>query len=251
MGRAWARGWTVRRRAVRQEREVEGGRAQAGRPPRHRVAHLGDGFTWESTDIDETVAKGRHAWEVARREDRERRLRPGDPRRGHLRREVRMGRRSTTSCEVLDDRPARTNVVVTGRYAPDELIEIADTVTEMTKVKHAMDAGHQGPQGHRVLTGRPATGSRPRARPAVVIAGTHSGVGKTTVATGLMAALRPRGHRRRAGQGRARLHRPRLPRARHRPAGSQPRRLDVRGRRDRPARRPRRARAPTCSSSRA
>ena len=27
---------------------------------------LGDGFTWESTDLDETAAKGRHAWEVAR-----------------------------------------------------------------------------------------------------------------------------------------------------------------------------------------
>ena len=25
----------------------------------------GDGFTWESTDLDETAAKGRHAWEVA------------------------------------------------------------------------------------------------------------------------------------------------------------------------------------------
>ena len=27
---------------------------------------MGDGFTWESTDLDETVAKGRHAWEVSR-----------------------------------------------------------------------------------------------------------------------------------------------------------------------------------------
>ena len=55
--------------------------------------------------------------------------------------------------------------------------------------------------------------------PRVVVAGTHSGVGKTTVATGLLAALRPAGHRVRGGQGRARLHRPRLPRPRHRAAG--------------------------------
>ncbi len=27
---------------------------------------MGDGFTWESTDLDETAAKGRHAWEVSR-----------------------------------------------------------------------------------------------------------------------------------------------------------------------------------------
>ena len=32
-------------------------------------------------------------------------------------------------------------MVVTGRDAPDELVEVADTVTEMRKVKHAYDAG--------------------------------------------------------------------------------------------------------------
>ena len=32
-------------------------------------------------------------------------------------------------------------MIITGRYAPAELIDIADTVTEMTKVKHAMDLG--------------------------------------------------------------------------------------------------------------
>ena len=42
---------------------------------------------------------------------------------------------------ALQGRAPRTNVVVTGRYAPDEIIEIADTVTEMVKAKHAMDAG--------------------------------------------------------------------------------------------------------------
>ena len=59
-----------------------------------------------------------------------------------------------------------------------------------------------------------------------------------------------RGGRVGGGQGRPRLHRSRLPRPRHRPAGAQPRRLDVRRRRHRPARRPGRRRAPTCSSSR-
>ena len=49
--------------------------------------------------------------------------------------------------EVLAARPERTNVVVTGRYAPDELIDIADTVTEMVKVKHAMDDGIKARKG--------------------------------------------------------------------------------------------------------
>ena len=43
--------------------------------------------------------------------------------------------------DVIAARPARTNVVMTGRYAAPELIEVADTVTEMTKIKHAMDEG--------------------------------------------------------------------------------------------------------------
>ena len=42
---------------------------------------------------------------------------------------------------VIRDRPARVNVLATGRDAPAALIEIADTVTEMRKVKHAYDQG--------------------------------------------------------------------------------------------------------------
>ena len=66
MGRAWARGWRV---GVVQF--VKGGKWKVGE--RKLADHLGvewhtlgDGFTWESTDLDETAAKGRHAWEVAR-----------------------------------------------------------------------------------------------------------------------------------------------------------------------------------------
>ena len=65
-----------------------------------------------------------------------------------------------------------------------------------------------------------------------------------------MAALRRRGTGGRRGQGRARLHRPRLPRAGHRPAGPQPRRLDVRRRRRSAPLAAGPATAPTCWSSR-
>ena len=41
----------------------------------------------------------------------------------------------------LLERPAMQHVVITGRGAPDELIAIADTVTEMAVVKHAYAAG--------------------------------------------------------------------------------------------------------------
>ncbi|GAA3815174.1 MULTISPECIES: cob(I)yrinic acid a,c-diamide adenosyltransferase [Amycolatopsis] len=48
---------------------------------------------------------------------------------------------------ALRDRPGRQHVVITGRNAPEELIEAADLVTHMTKVKHPMDAGQKGQRG--------------------------------------------------------------------------------------------------------
>ena len=49
--------------------------------------------------------------------------------------------------ETLRDRPGRQYVVVTGRRADPRLVEVADLVTEMTKVKHPMDAGQKGQKG--------------------------------------------------------------------------------------------------------
>ncbi|QMU71966.1 cob(I)yrinic acid a,c-diamide adenosyltransferase [Streptacidiphilus sp. P02-A3a] len=48
---------------------------------------------------------------------------------------------------VLRDRPGSQHVVITGRNAPQPLLDAADLVTEMTKVKHPMDAGRKGQPG--------------------------------------------------------------------------------------------------------
>lgn len=48
---------------------------------------------------------------------------------------------------VLLARPGHQHVVITGRDAPPRLVEAADLVTEMTKVKHPMDAGRKGQKG--------------------------------------------------------------------------------------------------------
>lgn len=48
---------------------------------------------------------------------------------------------------TLRDRPGRQHVVITGRDADPRLIEAADLVTEMTKIKHPMDAGQKGQRG--------------------------------------------------------------------------------------------------------
>ncbi|HEX6341925.1 cob(I)yrinic acid a,c-diamide adenosyltransferase [Umezawaea sp.] len=48
---------------------------------------------------------------------------------------------------VLRDRPGHQHVVITGRYAPPALLDAADLVVEMSKVKHPMDAGQKGQKG--------------------------------------------------------------------------------------------------------
>jgi cob(I)alamin adenosyltransferase len=48
---------------------------------------------------------------------------------------------------ALRTRPDDVNVIVTGRDCPPEIIEIADTVTEMRKIKHAYDQGITAKKG--------------------------------------------------------------------------------------------------------
>ncbi len=140
MGRGWARGWRV---GVVQF--MKGGKWNAGE--RKLADHLGvdwwtlgDGFTWESDDLDESAAKNRHAWQVAR----------GKLASGQydllildeLTYVVNYGWVPVGEVvEGIAGRWPKTNVVVTGRDAPPELVEIADTVTEMSVVKHAYQQG--------------------------------------------------------------------------------------------------------------
>ncbi len=49
--------------------------------------------------------------------------------------------------KTLAERPGDQHVVVTGRRCPEPLLDLADLVTEMTKVKHPFDAGQKGQRG--------------------------------------------------------------------------------------------------------
>jgi cob(I)alamin adenosyltransferase len=146
MGRAWARDWRV---VVIQF--VKSGKWQVGE--KKLAEHLGiewhtmgDGFTWESTDLDETVAKGRHAWELAKEK-----LSSGEYDLVIL--DEFTYAMSYNWIEVTDvvaaltNRAKTTNVIITGRHAPDEIIELADTVTEMTMIKHAYEKGIRAKKG--------------------------------------------------------------------------------------------------------
>ncbi len=107
----------------------------------------GEGFTWETQNLEKDRALARRTWEEA-----EKALMPG----------------SDIDLVVLDElnvvlkygyldlnevmpallaRPAMQHVVITGRNAPEELIEHADLVTEMTLVKHPFRSGVKAQKG--------------------------------------------------------------------------------------------------------
>ncbi len=102
---------------------------------------LGEGFTWETQDRARDVAMAEKAWEKAKeliRDERNSMV---------LLDEINIALRYDyiTVAEVVrfltEEKPAMTHVVLTGRNAKEELIEIADLVTEMELVKHPFRSG--------------------------------------------------------------------------------------------------------------
>jgi cob(I)alamin adenosyltransferase len=100
----------------------------------------GEGFTWNSEDLEHDKAVAQKGWEQARS------LIAADQHRlvilDELTYLINWGWIDPEPVyETIRNRPAKVNVVVTGRDAPQGLIDLADTVTEMVKVKHAFDSG--------------------------------------------------------------------------------------------------------------
>jgi cob(I)alamin adenosyltransferase len=102
----------------------------------------GDGFTWDSTDMDETEAVARAGWRTASSL-----LAAGDHRLIVLDEITYPINWGWIPVADVAARPADVSVIVTGRDAPAELIEIADTVTEMRNEKHAFDRGVRAMRG--------------------------------------------------------------------------------------------------------
>ena len=146
MARGWARGWRVGVVQFMKSGDWKVGEKKLADHLGVDWWTLGDGFTWESTDLDESAAKNVHAWGVAREK-----LASGDYDLlvlDELTYVINYG--WVPAAEVVDGiagRSPKTNVVVTGRDAPRELVEIADTVTEMRLVKHAYEKGVQAMKG--------------------------------------------------------------------------------------------------------
>ena len=107
---------------------------------------LGDGFTWDTQDKAADIASAQRGWQVAQAMLRDATL--------HL---VVLDELTyllnygyldaEQVCADLAARPPMQHVVITGRAAPDCLIQMADTVSEIQDIKHAFRAGVRAQPG--------------------------------------------------------------------------------------------------------
>lgn len=107
---------------------------------------LGDGWTWRSKDLENSAELAAHGWTLARAaiESGEYDLIVLD----EFTYPLKYGWVPWAEvAEVLRRRDPALHVVITGRGALPELVELADTVSEITPVKHAYQAGIGGQQG--------------------------------------------------------------------------------------------------------
>lgn len=145
--RAWGRGFRV---CVIQFIKAETGRwgeTKAAAKLDIEWHTTGDGFTWLSKDMDETTARALHGWEIAKEK-----IASGvydllllD----EFTYPLHYGWLKTG--DVIDwlraNKPDNLHLVITGRSAPQELIDFADLVTEMKLVKHPYEKGIKAQPG--------------------------------------------------------------------------------------------------------
>ena len=107
---------------------------------------LGEGFTWDTQNLERDTETAQRGWAVVQ-------TMLSDPAfdliiLDELTYPIKFGWLDLdTVLNDLKNRPAMQHVVITGRGAPETLCEAADTVTEMTDVKHAFRAGIQAQKG--------------------------------------------------------------------------------------------------------
>lgn len=109
-------------------------------PDQVSVKRMGEGFTWETQDRQRDIAAARAAWEAGKAM-----IASGAYKMVLLDELNIVLRYDYVPVEevvaALKSKPEDVHVIVTGRNAKDELVEIADLVTEMTMVKHPFRSG--------------------------------------------------------------------------------------------------------------
>ena len=120
-------------------------------PDQVDIRTMGEGFTWETQDRARDISAAQAAWETSMQMIEA--CRGDEPRYDlvlldELNIVLRYGYLPLDEVSAfLDARPPALHVVVTGRNAKPELLEIADTVTEMTMVKHHFKSGVKAQKG--------------------------------------------------------------------------------------------------------
>ncbi len=144
--RAWGRGLRVVMLSFIKTKTSNYGEERAARKIGVEIIPIGAGYTWLSKDIEKDKATARECWEMAREK-------------------IGSGQYDIVVLdemmypvsygwipveEVIDtlrQRPEGLHVIITGRDAPQELIDFADLVTEMREVKHPHQKGLKAQPG--------------------------------------------------------------------------------------------------------
>ena len=147
MLRSWGRGFRICMIQFLKSASASTGEVKAAQKMDIEWHKNGDGFTWLSKDIDRTLALARQGWQLAQEKissgvydlvvlDEFTYL-------------LNFGWLDT--CEVIDwlstNKPPHMYLIITGRYAPEKLVEYADLVTEMKLVKHPYEKGLKAQAG--------------------------------------------------------------------------------------------------------
>ena len=144
--RAWGRGMKVAMLSFIKTKTSNYGEERAGKRLGIEIIPLGGGYTWLSQDIEKDKALARELWAMAQEKI------------GSGQYDIIVLDEFTYPLkygwlpmeEVLDvlrRRPDSLHVVITGRDAPQELIDFADLVTEMREVKHPYQQGIKAQPG--------------------------------------------------------------------------------------------------------
>ena len=146
MLRAWGRDMKVIMLQFIKHTTANFGEQRAAKKMGIEVRAMGDGFTWRSRDLDHTAELAREHWENCKEVIAE----------GGY--DVVILDEFTyalhygwvpvdDALESLRNRPEMMHVIITGRNAPQQLVEFADLVTEMTLVKHPYHDGIKAQPG--------------------------------------------------------------------------------------------------------
>lgn len=144
--RAVARGWRVRVVQFLKSGDWKTGEAKLLPGLGVEWWEAGDGFTWDAEDLTESEALARAAWQQTKERLQDDTL------------DVLILDEVTYPInwgwidlddvvDAITNRSPKVHVVLTGRDCPQELIDVADTVTEMREVKHAFHEGVMARRG--------------------------------------------------------------------------------------------------------